>query len=311
MAPDHGLVPPGVRARRHGVDVAAQQQAVAAARARHPRDEVVAAAVVAVAADEGVARSREEADVVELDVDPVASQGARRAASGPRSRGRPVGSRRCPTRTRACARASVSARSGRSSLVASRAASRRRSSGGMAVLLVVGQSAPERSPKTMPCSRAKATTASRERSGGMVCGDVTLKAATSAPSSRALASGREASVARWAAAANGRPAASPVRTPPRSASPAPARAHDGTGRAGTCVQLPLEGEGAVRAGGDDERASRAARPERLGEPPQERARAPRPGGARRRGPRLRPRSGTGDRRRTGSPSRAPPRSRPW
>jgi hypothetical protein len=76
----------------------------------------------------------------------------------------------------------------------------------------------------------------------MVWGEVTLKAATSAPSSSALESGRSARL--WGelpAGAKGKPTARPVSRPPRSASPAPAVLTTATGRAGTCAHaVPSE-----------------------------------------------------------------------
>src|SRR5262249_40739354 len=102
-----------------------------------------------------------------------------------------------------------------------------------------GARARSASPNTTPCVSAKERSTRRSKPGGIVCGDVTLYAATQAPRSSALARGRSRREAgRGPGAANGRPRARPVRTPPSKASPAPAVDAMGTSSAGTLVQLP-------------------------------------------------------------------------
>src|SRR5262249_21813898 len=104
-----------------------------------------------------------------------------------------------------------------------------------------GKAARRAPPKTRPCASAKARSTGRPKPEGMVCGDVTLNAATQARRSSALTSGRSRRAAgRGPGAVNGRPRGRPVRTPPSRASPAPAVDATGTSSAGTPVQPPSE-----------------------------------------------------------------------
>ena len=313
MAPDHGL------SRQGFGRVGTVSTCPLRSRLRprpvpgSARDEVVAAAVVAVPAHEGVARAREKAGVVELDVDPVAAQGAREQLLG--------GGLVAVRRDRDGVHAHERLREGQR-LRAERAQQPPRVAGRLAAGGLTrhggaprrpagGVGSPRRRRRRAPGRRR--ARASSERSGGIVCGEVTLKAATSAPSSSALESGRPARLAReLPAGAKGRPAASPARTPPRSASPAPAVLTTATGRAGACVQAAPSKAKAPRAPAVTTRrtparsAGTALRAAAAG-----RASGAPPGRERRRAPRPRPRSAPGGRRATGSPSPAPPRSRPW